>query len=62
MERGSDHIAIFFSIFLSFFLSFGRDTDRASGGGAERESQAGSKLPTAEPDTGFELTNHKIMT
>ena len=45
-----------------------RETERVSGGGAEREggteSKAGSRLRTVstEPDVGLKLTNCEIMT
>ena len=47
---------------------FDRERQSTSGGGADREgdteSEAGSRLGAAstELNTGFELTNHKIMT
>ena len=50
-------------LFLYFIYLF-----RDSGGGAERakerekECQTGPTLFSAEPDAGFELTNHKIVT
>ena len=47
-----------FSLFLSLFIYFERK--RKSGGGTERESQAGSTDST-EP-VGLELTSREIMT
>ena len=55
-------------ICFTFILYFFFLRDRGSWGGAEREgdteSEAGSRLRAVspEPDVGFELTDHEIMT
>ena len=55
-------------IFLMFIYFWRRDTQSASGGGAEREgdteSEAGSRpwAVSTEPDAGLELTNCEIVT
>ena len=51
-----------------FIYFWDRETHSMNGGGSEREgdteSKAGSKLwaVSTEPDVGFELVNHEIMT
>ena len=57
----------FFFFFLCLFV-FETERDRAQVGRGQREreteSEAGSRLPAVlrEPDLGFELTNHEILT
>ena len=57
-----------YKIFLTFIYFWDRDRQSVNRGGSEREgdteSKAGSRLwaVSAEPDTGLELTDRKIMT